>query len=614
MAALSYRFGPFTLDSQTKLLFDRGQRLHLQPKTLDLLVILLERGGNVVSKDELLALVWPETCVEEGSVHKNVFLLRKTLGVDREGRPYIETIAKRGYRFAAKVDATNSPVPEPPECDVPRPAARPWAQVRRLALPALTTLLLGIVIAVFVLWRSGHAAGSPVRSILIVPFKDMGGNADSEVFSAGLTEELTEALTGVPDMRVTPGPAAQLVKRTPVDVREVARRFHVDAVLEGGVRWSPQSVHVDLRVVRASDLKTLFSATADRPTESTIQTQEELARAVLSGLHLPAPTGAERLIGTTKLDAYNTLIRGRFTGETEWDNGVLSALEKAFNLFKRAGELDPSYADAFAYQAWCLSGQARSGLKPRNEAYMAALDLANRAVKLRARSVTGHFVLGQIYLYHLHNFQTARKEFDLALAISPDDPGARYSSSMYWLVAGRPELAESEAQRALAADPFNFSLAVHLAWVHVLRERYSEAIKTAQPLVERHPAHTHAVLTLCTAHERAGRLPDAIALRRHLGAPEAVLKDMQASFARNGVAGYAGTLARYLQAGDKQPHADIAELYALAGERTLMYRNLDRAIDDNEESVLTVATDPAYAATVPSRSFKRYSIALGSTA
>ena len=310
MAALSYRFGPFTLDSQTKLLFDRGQRLHLQPKTLDLLVILLERGGNVVSKDELLALVWPETCVEEGSVHKNVFLLRKTLGVDREGRPYIETIAKRGYRFAAKVDGTNSPVPEPPECDVPRPAARPWAQVRRLALPALTTLLLGIVIAVFVLWRSGHAAGSPVRSILIVPFKDMGGNADSEVFSAGLTEELTEALTGVPDMRVTPRPAAQLVKRTPVDVREAARRFHVDAVLEGGVRWSPQSVHVDLRVVRASDLKTLFSATADRPTESTIQTQEELARAVLSGLHLPVPTGAERLIGTTKLDAYNTLSGG----------------------------------------------------------------------------------------------------------------------------------------------------------------------------------------------------------------------------------------------------------------------------------------------------------------
>jgi DNA-binding winged helix-turn-helix (wHTH) protein len=253
MDGVTYRFGPFSINSGPRLLFRDGQRLALPPKAADLLIVLLQRKGQLVTKDELLKEVWPDTIVEEGNLARHIFLLRKILD-DSDADGYIETVPKRGYRFSAPLQVEPGTVAaliaeehtserivieETETTEAPKaPAVRP-----RVAI----TVTLAVLVSLFALLLWNRARGvTPVRSLLVLPFANLSMAGDAEYYSDGLTEELIGALRTVRGLRVVPRTTSFQFKGKSADVRAIGRQLEADAVLDGGVQREGDRLRIRL--------------------------------------------------------------------------------------------------------------------------------------------------------------------------------------------------------------------------------------------------------------------------------------------------------------------------------------------------------------------------------
>src|SRR5689334_1620349 len=249
-----YRFGSFAFDSQTRLLFRGQERIPLAPKAADLLFVLLEHENQLLSKDELLRLVWPGAFVEEGSLSKHIFLLRKTLG------EVIETVPKRGYRFIGPVEhpaesnGTQVTVEEGTsqrivivEEEGPTPSSGDRTRRRVAVVALLATLVAGSL--AWAIWAR-RTADPELRSLLVLPFANVGGKADNEYFSDGLAEELIAAFSGVKGLRVIPRTTAFQFKGKSGDLRAIGRQLDAEAVLDGGVQREGNLLRVRLALTR----------------------------------------------------------------------------------------------------------------------------------------------------------------------------------------------------------------------------------------------------------------------------------------------------------------------------------------------------------------------------
>ena len=290
---LTYRFGPFHFDAQTRLLYRANERISLTPKAADLLFVLLQHERQLLGKEELLRLVWPGTFVEDGSLSKHIFLLRKTLGESGEGAAFIETVPKRGYRFigpvehAAESNGADATIEESTrehiviveEGDVALPAGR---RKRRtvLVLASLAILLAGALAWAILARRTDEPQ---LRSLLVLPFANLG-QADNEYFSDGLAEELIAAFSGVRGLRVIPRTTAFQFKGKSGDLRAIGRQLDVQAVLDGGVQRDGERLRIRLALTRVSDGHTIWSRSYDRSPQEVFATQDEVANNVIHAL------------------------------------------------------------------------------------------------------------------------------------------------------------------------------------------------------------------------------------------------------------------------------------------------------------------------------------------
>jgi DNA-binding winged helix-turn-helix (wHTH) protein/tetratricopeptide (TPR) repeat protein len=326
---LCYEFGPYHLDPSKRILTREGDGIPLTPKATDILIALVKHAGQLIEKDELLKEVWPDTFVEEANLSQNVFTLRRALGDDRADPRYIETVAKRGYRFLATVTAV------PPVGNV-GPAV-PSTEV---------------------------ASTSPVVAVL--PFLNNTGNPDLEYLADGITSNIINNLSRISQLRVMSRSAVFRYKKTEVDLQQVGRELAVDAVLLGKINSWHSDLALTIELVNAPTGWQLWGATFNFESTNLSKTEDSIGRHVLAALKLQLSGEHEKHVTaryTHVAEAYDAYIEGRYN----WSKYTRKGIEKAIRDFRRAIKLDPNYALAYAALVDCYLRLATNYLPPEND-------------------------------------------------------------------------------------------------------------------------------------------------------------------------------------------------------------------------------------------------------
>lgn len=503
------RFGVFELDARTGELRRSGRRVALQPQPLAILQALIERPGEVVTREDLRHRVWSNGAYVDfdRSLNKAIVKLRDALGDDADSPRYIETLPRRGYRFISLPEAhahvDSAPQAqgaltagmtqrEGPATPQPSPVSRlqsargrhGWRWVALgLAALAIPAWLIGSWLRVEAPSHSGpHVAPAstavfspPAHSIAVLPFANISGDKEQEYFSDGITEELLNSLSRIDGLQVVGRTSSFYFKGKDVDLATVAHRLNVAAVLEGSVRRSAQTVRVTARLTNAVTGLNLWSASYDRDLGDILRLQSEIANAVGSALKvkLLGNTAAKvELGGTRNPAAFDAYLRG---SRIYWDASDNRDVKKAVAGFTEAVAQDPDYA--LAHVALSIALMAVAQVDPglgRNNLEAAQAE-ALKAVQLAPELGESHLALAWVGVTSL-DFARAEREYERAMALAPGSERILRGYSAFAARIGHVDAGIAAARRAVELNPLNPNSYSYLAGALEVAGRYDEAI------------------------------------------------------------------------------------------------------------------------------------------
>jgi TolB-like protein/DNA-binding winged helix-turn-helix (wHTH) protein len=535
------RFARFTLNPNTASLSCDGREIRLRHKSFDVLLYLTRNAARVVTKDELIEAVWPDTFVTDNSLVQCISDIRVALNDDEQ--EILKTVARRGYLFAAPVTEVErpsggqiAPTSEQAGSDhsmgqIPAESVPDHhltvGKIRGWPLPLYVLVIVGgltILAAAGAAWwwsgRPGSEVASrssvntpelprdlPRASIAVLPFDNLAGYSEGMDLGDALAENIISSLSKTPKMFVIARNSAFTYKGKPVKVQTVSRELGVRYVLEGSVQRSRSRVRITAQLIDATSGFHLWSETYDRDLHDVFALQDEIALSVVTALQITLTQGEVARIrqrGTNNLRAWLLVNQSfehlvRFTKE---DN------EQARKLAEEAIALDPNYPEAYVrlgrthltdfHAGWVANPSASLGL---------SIELAQQALKLDDTYPDAYHLLSAIYLY-LKRHDDARLAVAKALNLSPNHSLAKASLGMILTYAGEPGPAINVFKEAMRLSPIypNWFLS-ELARAYFLIGSYEEAIKVLQERLQ-HDPHSGEALILLTASESAAGRPD----------------------------------------------------------------------------------------------------------
>lgn len=467
------RFGPYEVDLASGQLRKFGYRVKLQPKSFLVLQALLHSPGEMVTREELKARLWPEnTFVEfESSLNVAVRRLREALSDDAQKPTYIETVPRRGYRFVGIAERIEIPADTPAHllpvhgdargvAQIEPPVTQSWWANRswQVAVPALVILL--IAAGLFAWNRSTKSAAPISSSIAVLPFADLSPERNQSYFSEGLAEELLNELAKTPGLRVAARTSSFQFRDKASDPAAVGQKLGVGTILEGSVRKDGNRVRISAELVKAADGFQLWSGTYDRNLNDVFAVQDEIARAITGELKLRLlKSGAVDVSQRgTNVQAYNAYLQGRYFYERRTQDD----LDKAHDYFEQAVKADPKYAQAWSALAWVLIARAEAAYGPSfAEGYESARAAAEKALQLDPGLAEAHAAIGRIKRSYDWDWSGADAAFQKALAIAPQSSVVLLGASSLDASLGRFDEAVALNRRAVEIDPL--SVVAHLS-------------------------------------------------------------------------------------------------------------------------------------------------------
>ena len=506
---------------------------------MQVLRTLIAHAGNVVTRAQLIALLWPETVVDfDAGLNTVIRKLRSALGDTSETPRYIETLPRRGYRFIGTLD----PDPEAALADLPKvsvsdgPEASPGptpimsdsptlpeagrssrlSVVRSLmAALALLALLTG---GAYALWRARSAEGvtsvrmpapaqsgratsvaptnvvafnPPPHSIAVLPFVNLSGDHEQEYFSDGLTEELLNSLTHIEGLQVAARTSSFSFKER-TDIADVAHKLNVGTVLEGSVRRSGQTVRITAQLVNAVTGFHLWSRTYDRDLGDVLKLQTEIATEVATALEVTLLGDLGARIepgGTSNPAAFDAFLRASKT----WELGYTARdIEAAIAAFTESIHLDPTYARAFAGRSTALTYYAATyakGAAIRDDLNEALAD-ARQAITLAPELAEGHLALSYFLRDGALDFAQAGVELERAIALAPGSALAIGSYGRFAVLTGHPDAGIAAARRAVLLDPLNSESHYRFGETLYFARRYAESVAAFNDVLVLDPKDT----------------------------------------------------------------------------------------------------------------------------
>ena len=496
-----YNFGPFWLDPAEKTLTSAGEPVALTPKVFDTLLALVSHTGRLLSKDDLMKEVWPNTFVEEANLAQNISVLRKILGDGAESR-YIETVPKRGYRFVAPVTRGR-----------PNPAAVATLPPRRSTVPRLAVAAItGATLAIIVLlaWVARPVERENTRAILaVLPIANITGDPDDEYLSDGLTEELVTQVGRLHPPRLAVLGRVTVARylangHTAADIGTV---LGVRYVIEGSVRREGSRVRVSVRLLETPGQTLLWADSYEQDMGEALPMQIRVSRAVTSRLQTTLSLPSERLVirgGTENPQAFELYLKAHFL----WNKRMPDMQLKALRLYEQAVALDPTFAQAYAE----MSQVHVAVPNPTSiDGYQLALEAASKALAIDDGLVAAHISLAAAAM-HLFDWPTAERALRRAEELDPT-----FRSTEFMLIRGQADDALAESERALENDPLNM-LAWHAAGFHAFYARqYTKAIGHFLQAIELDPSHVYSRIRLADCYAALGRYDEAIPIWQEAG-------------------------------------------------------------------------------------------------
>jgi TolB-like protein/DNA-binding winged helix-turn-helix (wHTH) protein len=557
--AFLLRFGAFELNLQTNELRRGGVLLKLSPQQLQALRLLTENAGQVLTREQIQHELWGDGTFVDFDRNLNVCIaqIRATLNDDSDAPRYIQTVPKRGYRFIAPVERVNqTPVVKP---TLAPPRAR-WFWIVTAVLLASGSMAVG--------YRAWREAGKTERVMLaMLPFENLSGDTNDDLFTDGLTEELIGQFGSLnPDrLGVIGRSSVTRYKHAPHSIDRVGRELGVDYVVEGTVRKSSGQIRVAARLIKVADQAQVWADTSERNESEMFRMQQEAATRITGAV-------AEKLLGgrpasasaayAGNQEAYQAYLNGRYLQHKDRRED----LERSIGYLENAAKLDPRFDEAYSAAAETYVRLGRSGSPPQ-DVFPRARTEAEKALSINQANAEAHNALANVLFWYEWNWPLAEEHFKRAVAINSSFSLAYHDYAFFLIAMGRTEQGLSSLRRAIALDPLSAQVNIDAGWLLLQAHRFDDAIRQARRALELEPgmAEAEACIRRSMLYQKK-RAPD----------PEAARKLQDAE-----------------KAGTWDPF-NLATGYALLGQNDRALSELENAFQKHSIGMPLVRTEPAF--------------------
>jgi TolB-like protein/DNA-binding winged helix-turn-helix (wHTH) protein/Tfp pilus assembly protein PilF len=528
------RFGVFEVDLKACELRKQGLRLKLPEQPFQVLVVLLENPGEIITREELRNRLWPgDTFVDfDHGLNNAVMRLREVLGDSSENPRFVETIPRRGYRFIAPVvgpgpafpvpttdsgaESGLAPIEATPQL-VQRAASEATSQpasirrrpsTTRLAIWITVILVVaGLLLAGFRYSRVNANKISPARnkSLIVLPIENLSGDQDQEYFADGMTDDLIANLAKIRSLRVISRSTAMAYKGTRKPLSQIASELNVDAVFEGTVLRVGNRVRITAELVQVSTDRHLWAETYESQMGDILALQNRVSSAIVNEIRINlTPEEQERLARNPAVapEGYENYLKGRYY----WNKRSDENLTRAIGYFEQATHQDPQYALAYAGLSDCYAIISAEifGTMPAAEAAPKAKAAALRALEIDPKLSEAETSLATVKFNYDWDWSGAAAGFAKSIHDNPSYATAYQRYSLYFMAMGRPEDSMEQINRARELDPLSISINFSLGWRFYMARQYDRAIQQLRNTLEMDPSYElpHLVLGLSYAQKR----------------------------------------------------------------------------------------------------------------
>ena len=513
-----FRLGDWKVYPQENLLKGPDRECVLEPKVMDVLVLLACRQGDVVSRQQLLDAVWTDVVVGDEVVSRAISVLRTELGDDHTNSRYVKTISKRGYRLIADVTSLASDEPQQVESvsdasasATPEKTSKSITHFfgRKSDFMIITVLVLGLgyfAYDKFLLQpESGEVFGDIGRSIAVLPFVNMSDDSGNEYFSEGLSEELLNLLVKIPELKVAARTSSFSYKGKDVKIAQIGEELNVSYVLEGSVRKAGNHVRITAQLIKADDGVHLWSETFDRTLDDIFVIQDEIAKAVVDKLKIKL-LGALPEGQTTDPKVYSLYLQGKYFNNLRGEEN----LEKAVAVFKQALAIDPDYAPAWVGIAFTYSLQIFHGLRSEEESLTLALEAIESALAIDEHMATAWSGLAYLRRTYEWDWQGAKVAINKALQLEPNNVDVIGSAATLAGTFGRLSESIELFEQNIELDPLRLSSLRSLGIRYMTAGRIDDAFEVLHRVQALNPNYPSIHSDLASAYLFKGDLKNAL--------------------------------------------------------------------------------------------------------
>jgi len=621
-------FGVFEVDLKACELRKHGLRIKLPEQPFQVLVVLLEKPGEIITREELRNRLWPsDTFVDfDHGLNNAVMRLREVLGDASENPRFVETIPRRGYRFIAPV-AGSVPPPSNPELDAghssvqeaaseltepatwetpsgPASVRRPYPRSRLAILVVAATLVaVGLLGAALFRYRrvdtnqAGHARN---KSLVVLPIENLSGDKDQEYFADGMTDDLIANLAKIRSLRVISRSTAMAYKGTRKPLSQIAGELNVDAVFEGTVLRVGNRVRITAELVQVSTDRHLWAETYESQMGDILALQNRVSSAIVNEIRINlTPEDQERLASNPAVapEGYENYLKGRYY----WNKRSDENLTRAIGYFEQATKQDPQYALAYAGLSDCYAIISAEifGTMPAAEAAPKAKAAALRALQIDPKLSEAETSLATVKFNYDWDWSGAATGFAKSIQDNPSYATAYQRYSLYLMAMGRPEDSFEQINKARELDPLSISINFSLGWRFYMARQYDRAIQQLRNTLEMDPSYELPHLVLGLSYAQKGDYGLAIpelrkAVELSHGTP-LMTSALASVSARSGNKAAAERLLANLSSESKRQYVSpyyFAVVYVGLGKQEEAINWLEKAFADRSNGLVFLKVEP----------------------
>jgi TolB-like protein/DNA-binding winged helix-turn-helix (wHTH) protein/thioredoxin-like negative regulator of GroEL len=605
------QFDDIELDPENYELRRSGRVIKLEKQPMELLILLAQRPGQLVTREDIIARLWGQgrfLDTDQG-INSSVRKIRTALKDNPEKPRYLLTVVGKGYRFIAplKVEETTAAQgrvapPSKPLSEtflVTAPVEPPkWRKHLPWVIGTSAFLIMSVVIG---LEQRRWAAAAPViRSIAVLPMENLSGDPGQEYFADGMTDALITSLAKLNSIRVISRTSIMRYKGACKSLPQIARELNVDAVVEGTVVRSGQNVRITAQLIQASTDRHLWAESYQRNSEDILLLQSQVALAIAEQVQGRLDPRDRDRFNAVRVDpdAYDAYVKGRYF----WSKFTLDSVNKSRDFFSQAVQKDPSYASAYVGLAESQINLmfAYNAISPANGCGEAE-SAAHKAVDIDDSIAEAHAALARFKLQCNWEWAAAGQEFQQAIGLEPGSSEVHHQYAHYLMAMGRIAEAWDESSRALELDPYGIRTNSHLGWHHFYARQPDLAIRDFQRTLSMEAGDDYSRRYLANCYEQKRMYAEALAELMKTPPGPAWTPVFRAALGyAHAMAGHspdALIIAGELESEAKQQYVsafDIALIYVGLGEDKRALAWLERAYRERSPLLIYLKVDPRF--------------------